>query len=95
MKDGFKALISNFVKLYQYACYLEATGILCLLPIFSLNQRVQDRNPLELMVHDHGLKNLVSLPTDLGRNLESLHTRTPLDMCTTSTRPALSKAKPK
>ncbi|MDD3523376.1 MAG: ATP-binding protein [Candidatus Cloacimonetes bacterium] len=58
--------------LYQYTGYLEAAGILSLLPIHSSNQRVQSRNPYKVMVLDHGLKNLVSLQTDLGRNLESL-----------------------
>lgn len=58
--------------LYQYTGYLEAAGILSLLPIYSSNQRVQSRNPYKVMVLDHGLKNLVSLQKDLGRNLESL-----------------------
>lgn len=58
--------------LYQYTGYLEAAGILSLLPIYSSNQRVQARNPYKVMVIDHGLKNLISLQPDLGRNLESL-----------------------
>jgi hypothetical protein len=58
--------------LYQYTGYLEAAGILSLMPIHSANQRVQARNPYKVMVLDHGLKNLVSMQPDLGRNLESL-----------------------
>ncbi|MDD3816427.1 MAG: ATP-binding protein [Desulfocapsaceae bacterium] len=58
--------------LYQYTGYLEAAGILNLLPIFSSNQRVQARNPYKVMVIDHGLKNLISLQPDRGRNLETL-----------------------
>ena len=58
--------------LYQYTGYLEAAGILSLMPIHSSNQRVQARNPYKVMILDHGLKNLVSMQPDLGRNLESL-----------------------
>lgn len=58
--------------LYQYTGYLEAAGILSLIPIYSSNQRIQARNPYKVMVIDHGLKNLISLQPDQGRKLESL-----------------------
>jgi predicted AAA+ superfamily ATPase len=58
--------------LYQYIGYLESAGILQLLPIYNSNLRVQSRNPYKVIVIDHGLKNLVSMQTDRGRNLETI-----------------------
>ncbi len=58
--------------LYQYISYLELGGIIHLIPIFNNNIRIQARNPYKVFAIDFGLRNLISLQPDKGRNLETM-----------------------
>jgi hypothetical protein len=59
-------------SLYEYMDLLEDVYAIFMVPIFSRNLKVQQRNPKKLYILDHGLKNSVSIGTDQGALLENI-----------------------
>jgi predicted AAA+ superfamily ATPase len=59
-------------SLYEYMDLLEDVYAIFMVPIFSRNLKVQQRNPKKLYMLDHGLKKSVSIGTDQGALLENI-----------------------
>lgn len=59
-------------SLYEYMDLLEDVYAIFMVPIFSRNLKVQQRNPRKLYILDHGLKKSVSIGTDQGALLENI-----------------------
>lgn len=59
-------------SLYEYMDLLEDVYAIFMVPVFSRNLKVQQRNPKKLYILDHGLKKAVSMGTDQGALLENI-----------------------
>jgi predicted AAA+ superfamily ATPase len=58
--------------LYEYLGLLEDVYAIFMIPIYSRNLKVQQRNPKKLYILDHGLKKAVSVGVDKGALLENI-----------------------
>ncbi len=58
--------------LYEYLGLLEDVYAIFMIPIYSRNLKVQQRNPKKLYILDHGLKKAVSVGVDQGALLENI-----------------------
>jgi len=58
--------------LYEYLGLLEDVYAIFMVPIYSRNLKVQQRNPKKLYILDHGLKKAVSVGADQGALLENI-----------------------
>jgi uncharacterized protein len=58
--------------LYEYLALLEDVYAIFMIPIYSRNLKVQQRNPKKLYILDHGLKKAVSIDADEGALLENI-----------------------
>jgi len=72
--NDFKSLGLNVSRnsIYEYISYLEDSYSIYFTSIYSENIRIQNRNPKKVYLLDVGLKNVFTLKSDKGRNLENI-----------------------